>query len=267
MGGILLAMTSFILFRYLLEEIAMPYFFHFGNYAEGTTFSFYVIDNLYYGTPYILIAAAVWSSQNALKNEKMNQQLRAEAEKAELSFLKSQINPHFLYNTLNYIYSLAIPVSDKLAQAVLRLSDLMRYTLTESADGKVSLEKEMTYLESYVELFRMRFDPNFYVDFVVEGVNDQQRVAALLLIPMIENAFKHGVSNDPANPVKINIRVVQKKLTVMVSNKINHSQKDQSSGIGLVNVQRRLQLIYPDKHELNIENDGKVYKTTLSIDL
>lgn len=266
-GGILFALAVFIGLRYLIEEILSPILIGDHNYASDTTFWHYVRDNVYFGTSYIMIAAAIWSSEHSLRNERMNKQLRDEVVKAELSFLKSQINPHFLYNTLNYIYSLALPVSEKLGQAVLRLSDLMRYTLSESPDGKVSLVKEVTYLESYVELFRMRFEPKFYVRFETEGITEQQRVASLLLIPLIENAFKHGVLNDPENPVHIQIKVVQKELILMVSNLINRSQKDQSSGIGLVNVERRLQLIYPGKHTLEINNNGKVYKSTLSITL
>jgi len=266
-AGVVFTMAVFISLRYLLEEVLNRHFFGFGNYSEDTTIFYYIRDNLYFGTSYIVIAAAVWSTENAFKNEKMNQQLRWEVEKAELSFLKSQINPHFLYNTLNYIYSLALPVSDKLAQAVIRLSDLMRYTLTESPDGKVSLLKEVDYLESYVELFRMRFDPLFYVSFEVEGVTDQQRMAPLLLIPFLENAFKHGVLNDPDHPVRIEIKVMRQELKVTVFNKINQNQKDHSSGIGLMNVQRRLYLIYPAKHDLEIQNDGKSYQVNLRIEL
>lgn len=266
-AGILFAMTAHIFLRYLVEEVTFPYFWGIRNYNEKTPILYYVRDNIYYSTSYIVIAAAVWSSQNALKNERMNQQLRDEAVKAELSFLKSQINPHFLYNTLNYIYALAMPVSEKLSNAVLRLSDLMRYTLSESTDGKVSLLKELDYLESYVELFKMRFEPNFYVRFEAHGVNENQRVASLLLIPLVENAFKHGVLNDAENPVLIEIKVLNKKLVATVSNKINHSHKDKSSGIGLINVHRRLTLIYPGQHDLQIKNDGKFYESILTLEL
>jgi two-component system LytT family sensor kinase len=266
-GGIATAMAAFISLRYLIEEILFPIFFNIHNYFEGTTAWTYVKDNIYWGTPYIVLAAAVWSIQDAFRSEKANKQLKEEVLKAELSFLKSQINPHFLYNTLNYIYSLAIPVSDQLSAAVLRLSDLMRYTLTEHPDGKVSLVKEVEYLESYIELFRMRFDPYFYVTFEVSGVTEQQRVASLLLIPFVENAFKHGVVNQKEHPVRILLEVKGKNLCFEVSNTINSSQKDQSSGIGLLNIYRRLNLIYPDLHQMEVKKDGNTYKTTLIINL
>jgi len=265
--GILVALAAFIALRYLIEEMLYPYFLGIRNYSKDTSITYYIQDNIYWGSFYIIVAAAVWNSKNVLQSEKTNQILKEEAVKSELAFLKSQINPHFLYNTLNYIYSLAIPVSDKMASAVLRLSDLMRYTLTESADGKVSVVKEVDYLESYIELFRMRFDPNFYVSFHTHGINDNQRIAALLLIPFVENAFKHGVVNDPEHPVEIFLEVTGKTLSLKVKNKISNNQKDRSSGVGLINIQRRLQLIYPEKYTLNIENQDQIYQSTLIIKL
>ncbi|RZK81785.1 MAG: hypothetical protein EOO92_04085 [Pedobacter sp.] len=265
-GGLLIAFSAFVTCRYLIEEVLYLHLFGFHNYTPDTTILHYVRDNIYFGAFYIVVAGAAWGLVNAFKTEKNNVALREEAKKAELAFLKSQINPHFLYNTLNYMYALAIPASEKLSAAVLRLSDLMRYTLNESPDGKVSLSKEIEYLESYIALFEMRFEPDFYVIFEKQGVQSQ-KIASLLLIPFVENAFKHGIVTDPQNPVKISLKIVGYHIEFIVSNLINHSQKDQSSGIGLVNIQRRLELIYPDQHELTVINNKNVYTTTLIINL
>lgn len=265
-AGVLAVMVIFIASRYLLEEVLFLKWFGIHNYFEGTTALDYITDNIYWSIPYIVVPAAIYGVQLSFETERSNRELKDEVIKAELSFLKSQINPHFLYNTLNYVYALAIPVSDKLANAVLRLSDLMRYTLSESADGKVSLDKEVDYLESYIELFRMRFEPNFYVEFVTEGV-DGQKIAALMLIPFVENAFKHGVVNDESRPVRIKLKVQNNRLSFEVSNKISHAQKDRSSGVGMVNIYRRLDLIYPDKHDLLVANNGNTYKSTLILNL
>jgi two-component system LytT family sensor kinase len=265
-AGVLFVIATFIALRYLLEEVLYLHWFGFHNYAEGTAAWAYISDNIYFSLAFIVIPAAIYGAQLSFETEKMNLKLKDEVVKSELAFLKSQINPHFLYNTLNYVYALAIPVSDQLANAVLRLSDLMRYTLNESPDGKVSLEKEVDYLESYIALFRMRFEPKFFVDFKIEGVSDQ-KIASLVLIPFVENAFKHGVINDESQPIRIKLKVQQKRLSFEVSNKISHAQKDHSSGVGLVNIHRRLDLIYPDKHELLISNNGNTYKTTLIINL
>ena len=264
--GVIFALGVFIALRFLIEEILYLNWFNFHNYSDQTTTISYIIDNIYYGISYITISAAVYSVQQNFKTEIANRKLKDEVVKSELAFLKSQINPHFLYNSLNYVYSLAIPVSDKLANAILRLSDLMRYTLNESPDGGVSLVKEVEYLESYIELFKMRFEPNFFVDFNAEGIVEQ-KVAALVLIPFVENAFKHGVLNDEKHPVRIKLKVNGKRLSFEVSNKISHAQKDHSSGVGLVNIHRRLDLIYPDQHELLISNNGNTYKITLIINL
>ncbi|MFC1225011.1 sensor histidine kinase [Pedobacter sp. BG31] len=265
-GGILFTIAVFISLRYLIEEILYRKWFGFHNYGDGVTAWNYISDNIYWSLAFIVVPAAVYGIEQSFKSEQVNRKLKEEVVKAELSFLKSQINPHFLYNTLNYVYSLAIPVSDQLANAVLRLSDLMRYTLNDSPDGKVGLDKEVEYLESYVALFRMRFEPNFYVDFIADGIADQ-KIASLILIPFVENAFKHGVVNDAAQPVRIRLKVQQKRLSFEVSNKISHAQKDLSSGVGMVNIHRRLDLIYPDKHELLISNNGNTYKSTLILNL
>lgn len=261
-AGLIFTIACFISSRYLIEQVLYDHWFGMKNYSDDTPISTYITNNIYYSLAFLVVPAAVYSVQQNFKTEMANRKLKDEVVKSELAFLKSQINPHFLYNTLNYVYSLAIPVSDKLANAILRLSDLMRYTLNESPDGKVTLNKEVEYLESYIELFRMRFEPKFYVHFTTEGIADQ-KVAALMLIPFVENAFKHGVLNDEQHPVRIKLKIQNKRLSFEVSNKISHAQKDHSSGVGLVNIQRRLDLIYPDQHDLLISNNGNTYKTTL----
>lgn len=265
-GGILVAFFVFVACRYLIEEVLYRTFFGIHNYSDDTTMQHYILDNVYYGTSYIVVAGAAWGLVNAFRTEQNNRLLQEEAKKAELAFLKSQINPHFLYNTLNYMYALAIPVSEKLADAVLKLSDLMRYTLQDSPDGQVLLSREIEYLESYIALFRMRFEPAFYVEVDKQGVN-AQKIAALLLIPFVENAFKHGVVNYPEHPVKISIKVIGRHLEFSVENMINPGHKDHASGIGLVNIQRRLDLIYPEQHELEVEQNAYHYATRLIIEL
>lgn len=264
-GGMFIALLAFIFLRYGIEEMFYPKFFGMRNYSPDTPILYYAWDNVYWGTSYIIVAMAIYAVQQSFRSELANKNLKNDVVKAELAFLKSQINPHFLYNTLNYVYSLAIPVSDKLADAVLKLSDLMRYTLSESATGFVPLAKEVEYVKNYIALFRMRFEPNFYLDFNIDGLSENQEIASLMLIPFVENAFKHGVVNDKNSPVRINLKASAKMLVFEVSNKINRGQKDTSSGVGLLNVQRRLNLIYPDRHELLISNNSNTYKTTLTI--
>ncbi len=265
-GSVLLGILLFIVVRYILEEVILFHIFHIHNYYGQTVLS-YSIDNMYYSTSGIILSLAVYSSFNALRKEQENKSLREEKVNAELAFLKSQINPHFLYNTLNYIYSLAYPVSDHLADAIIKLSQMMRYMLTESASGLVDLQKEVDYIENFIAIYQLRFGDNFNVEFTTEGAVGGQRVAALMLIPFVENAFKHGVVDDPQRPVRIILKATADHVTFTVSNKINTQQKDHSSGVGLVNIRRRLELIYPGRHELLVSANGQTYKSTLSIQL
>ncbi|MFB9865064.1 sensor histidine kinase [Rufibacter immobilis] len=261
------ALLLFILCRYLLEENLYPLVLGFQNYSNGTSFSYYSIDNLYYATPMVVLSLVVYSVQDAFKKEKENKLLRQEKTQAELAFLKSQVNPHFLYNTLNYLYAQAYPVSEKLAEAILKLSDLMRYMLHDSPDGQVELEKEVDYLRSYIQIFRLRFEDRFFVDFQVEGSVEGQRIASLVLIPFVENAFKHGIADDAANPIRLQLAVKGQDLLFEVENHIHHHQKDQTTGIGLQNIKRRLELLYPNQHQLTIQNNGDVYLVTLHLRL
>ncbi|WP_125077741.1 sensor histidine kinase [Rufibacter latericius] len=260
-----LALFLFTFTRYFLEEMMYPFLFGFRNYSEDTPFSYYFTNNLLRAFPMMAISAVVWNVQDAFKKEKEYKTLRAEKTQAELAFLKSQVNPHFLYNTLNYIYALAYPVSESIAEAVLKLSDMMRYMLHESPDGKVELQKEVDYLRSFIDIFRFRFEDKFFVDFTVMGNLNGQRVASLVLIPFVENAFKHGVVNDPANPVQIQLEVNGKDLLFEVRNRINRQQKDHSTGIGLANIKRRLELLYPNQHHLAVNTNGLVHETRLKL--
>jgi two-component system LytT family sensor kinase len=263
-GGILIAIISFIAIRFLLEEVAMWHLFGLYNYFEYTFIS-YTLDNVYWGTSAVMLSAAIYSGFSAIYKEQENKSLREEKIQAELAFLKTQINPHFLYNTLNYIYSLAYPVSEKLGDAVIKLSQLMRYMLTESASGDVDLQKEVDYITNYISIYQLRFEDTFFVDFKTEGDIAGKRVAALLLVPFVENAFKHGVVNDADRPIRIRLKVAGNRLTFTVSNQISRGQKDHSTGVGLPNIRRRMELIYPNRHELLIADNGNTYKATLNI--
>jgi two-component system LytT family sensor kinase len=261
--------------RYVLQEVLMPLLFGFNNYYPGTTLVYYLQDNAYYLLPTVVLAGAAVVIRDAFLREKerenqlLLQVLEKEKTQAELAFLRTQINPHFLYNTLNYLYAQAYPVSEPLAEAVLRLSDLMRYLLHDSSDGQVELSKEVDYLENYLAIYRLRFEENFCVQFRQVGVPvGGQRVATLLLIPFVENALKHGVVNQAAHPVDIQLTLpAADRLEFTVNNRINQHQKDATTGVGLPNIRRRLELLYPGRHTLTVHNDGQTYQTRLALQL
>lgn len=200
-------------------------------------------------------------------NERIQRNLESEKKEMELQFLKSQLNPHFLFNSLNNIYSLAYQKSDKTADAILKLSEIMRYMIYESNDSWVSLSKEIEYVQSYIELQKLRFRDGAAVELSLNGEIDNQQIVPLILISFVENAFKHGVANDPKDPIKINIIANQKILHFSVTNKKNKHNKDEVGGVGLNNVERRLQLLYPERYKLNIVNSATHYTSELMLDL
>jgi LytS/YehU family sensor histidine kinase len=185
---------------------------------------------------------------------------------AEVNFLKSQINPHFLFNTLNGIYSLARNKSDQTETAVLKLSDLMRYVLYESGEKKVELAKDIQYLSNYVDLQRLRLSSKVTVHYQVKGNIEGHYIAPLLLISFIENAFKHGISYTNSSFIQVEIIVFEKTLTLFVENPIIETNSF-AGGVGLKNVMRRLELLYPGKYSLAIVNSGRLHVVNLKLNL
>ena len=273
--GLLGTPLVFATSRYLLEEILLPLLVGFRNYTPGTTLLYYVQDNAYYlPTPIVLAGAAVLVRDAFVREKERENQLQIQLleqakTQAELAFLRTQINPHFLYNTLNYLYATAYPVSEALAEAVLRLADLMRYLLHESPDDQVELSREVEYLDNYLALHRLRFEENFFVHFEQTGLPpDGQRVAPLLLIPLVENALKHGVVHQAAHPVEIRLALPAPGwLAFTVRNRISPHQKDATTGVGLPNIRRRLALLYPGRHALRVRDDGIIYEAQLELSL
>lgn len=187
---------------------------------------------------------------------------------AELSFLKAQINPHFLFNTLNSIYSLAIQKSDDTPKAVIQLSELMRYLLKDANADYVALEKEVAYINNYVALQRRRLGDTVYIYYESpQGITDQ-RIAPLLLMSFIENAFKHGVNPDQDSAISIVLHAEGSQLHFkVINNKVTSVNQEAVLGIGLKNARARLEHLYPKKHQLLIEDGEKTFSVNLKIDL
>ncbi len=192
------------------------------------------------------------------------QKVEEDRMKSELSFLKAQINPHFLFNTLNSIYSLAIKKDDKTADAVVQLSELMRYIITNANDDVIGLEKEINYITNYIELQKTRLGNTVAIDYSLEGEPIGKAITPLILISFIENAFKHGVNPNQNSVICIRITIIGDYLTLFVSNnKVQSIQSD--SGIGLQNTIERLNLLYSHNHILSIEDKPETYQINLTI--
>ncbi len=211
-------------------------------------------------------------TQDWMLHERDKKDLQRQNLQSELNFLRSQINPHFLFNTLNNLYALTLKKSDLAPETVLKLSEMMRYMLYECNEIEVPLSKEIQYLKNYLELEKIRLGNQFEVNLEIEGEPGHLNIAPLMFVPFVENSFKHGVSNT-LNDGFVNIRLKIEDPSVHME--ISNSRPDQklilskkkSGGIGLVNIKRRLNLIYPENHSLDIRENNNNYAVSLSINL
>lgn len=187
---------------------------------------------------------------------------------AELAFLKAQIQPHFLYNTLNTIYALVIEDSPHTAGAITRLSGMMRYVTDEAPLDYVPLANELAYLESYITLQELRFGTTVGISSIVTGDPDGYHIPPMLLIPFIENAFKHGINPEEDSGIVVRINISNDILRMNVRNRLVHARPERdSTGKGLANTKARLALLYPGRYELNTSVDEDVYAVLLSLTL
>ena len=204
-----------------------------------------------------------------LKTREHLSDVKEEKIRAELSHLKSQINPHFLFNTLNSIYVLSLKKDDKASAAIINLSGLMRYVIKDANDYKIPLHKEIEYIRNYIELQRARLGDTARIRFEFSGETANREISPLLLITYIENAFKYGVNpNEEDCLVEVKIQVTDTGLTMSTFNKkMPIAESVDSTGIGIVNTAGRLNLLYPGKHKIEIKEDDKTYSVTLSLEL
>lgn len=269
--GILLTLLLSALlpaFRYTIEyQFFLPKL-HFDNYKGHEPTAFWYIKNviLYAFYSYFLYGFIYFVLKEWYSNNRKQKELEREKIVAELAFLKSQINPHFLFNTLNDIYVLTYHRAAEAPNAVLKLSALLRYMLKESDEKFVLLQKEIDYLKDVIELHQIGQKGISFVNLEVEGEVNTLEIAPLILINFVENAFKHGVFNNPDFPIQIKLIAHPKLLSFTVENLKNEDIKDQTVGIGLKNVSRRLALIYPGKHLLNCMEENNKFKVELKIE-
>jgi two-component system, LytTR family, sensor kinase len=220
----------------------------------------------------LLFFLAISSSYRLITDNLQDQQKIKEREnerlKSELSFLRSQISPHFIFNVLNSIVSLSRRKPERVEPVVVKLSELMRYMLYESDDAKIPIARESQYLQAYIELQHLRFGDDIEINFNTHQLNHNLTIEPMLLIPFVENAFKHGVGMIVNPTIDINFYTEENQLIFEVKNKVNRQSKeikDSASGIGLNNVKRRLELLYPNNHKLTINDGTEFYTVHLEI--
>lgn len=220
----------------------------------------------------ILIALGASSSlafhHHLLEEVRLKEKAQQKQLEAELNFFKTQIEPHFLFNTLNTIYSLTIKEgATQSTKAILKLSQITRYVFHDASSKKVALNLEVEFIKNYIELQRLRIHKDIQINLSIQlGTNKNLEIAPIMLISFIENAFKYGVSTKSKTPINISLMLTNNKLVFQSSNHI-YTKNKKSSKFGLANVQTRLDLIYPNQHKLSIEEKGNIFHVNLELEL
>lgn len=258
--------SSFFTFCMLYLEFSL------GLFENFNLFTSYYLMAAYSTLLYIFLGGLFRLAIDGYGNQQQKILLEKQNVKSELSLLKSQINPHFLFNTLNTIHSFVKLDPDKAAHSIIKLSGIMRFILYNSNHDKIPLEKEVNYLRDYITLQQFRLDNPEFVRFTVSGSLDNINIPPMLLIPFLENAFKHGEIKTSLPGIVISLELNhQGKLVFKVENAIskieNQDEIQDVGGIGLENVKRRLHLLYPGKHDLAISEQNTRFTVQLTINL
>ncbi len=253
---------------------AMP-FFRTGPFGERSLFwmgfSMVLMNTLSSGVIILLISGFIKLANSLIISEKQKKALENERLNAELNFLKLQINPHFLFNTLNSIYSQAHLKSEQTEYSILKFSQIMRYVLYDSTTEEIPLSRDLEYIRNYIDLQKLRISKNITIQYEVSGVTNDLLIAPLLLITFIENAFKHGISYSSPSAIDIRIGITGTDLSLTVGNTIVRKPMSVGEmgggGVGLVNARRRLDVLYPGRYLLDISDNNSIYVVNLKITL
>lgn len=226
---------------------------------------FYSFMNIY---SVVGLFAAIKLFKLYFKNQQIKTELENKNKTSELALLRTQLNPHFLFNTLNNIDSLIITKPEKASDAIIKLSEIMRFTLYDADNDRVPLEREISFLENFIALQQLRLKNPFFVNFDIDGKCIGKSIAPMLFIPFVENAFKHGLKSVVAPGIEIKLKCENETMIFEVSNHFSSLEvqnKDKTSGIGLINTEKRLALLYPEKHKLTISRKDGIFKVVLII--
>jgi sensor histidine kinase YesM len=265
--GFLIAFSYFIAVRYLLEEVVVFYLYGYRNYFEGTSLLYYIFDNLHWGATPIFVSSAIWIILNFIRTLQSQVHITEEKRKAEIQFLKGQINPHFIFNTLNNIYSLIVSKSDLALSGIEKLSEIMRFTSYQTQKELINLSEEINYCKSLIDLETIRTLKPIQIQLYLDLENNNQQVPPYFLFPFFENCIKHGILTDLEKPALIAVTCRDKKWTILSENQCNDSLKDEHSGIGFENLRKRLDYYYPKKYEWTVTNESNFFRSLLIIQL
>ncbi|MDJ1504748.1 sensor histidine kinase [Xanthocytophaga agilis] len=270
--AIVLLFIASVVGRALIERVIEPLFYADTTVVEEVFIGYLLLKSmLWFLSPILLFTLVLKVFRQWVDQEQYNQEMAKEKLATELNFLKAQVQPHFLFNTLNNLYALTLQASPVAPRVVLKLSELMSYMLYDSQSDTLLLSKEISHIQNYIELEKLRYTSRLDLSLNVSGDIHDKRIAPLLLIPFVENAFKHGVSNETNQIwVTIDIKVKDNWLSVKVENshtgdELVSSLSNNHNGLGLQNIARRLKLLYPNDHELAIKKETDRYLVDLKI--
>jgi two-component system LytT family sensor kinase len=241
----------------------------------------FIAQHIYRATYFIGLSFAYWFAKKLVQTERIlrdteklrfeqlveQKELKKEIAISNLAFYRSQINPHFIFNTLNFFYANIYPYSKNLAEAIVLLSDLMRYITEQSnrEDDLVALDEEISYINNYIKLNQLRFENKLQVTFEIVGDTENKKIAPFLMMSIIENAFKYGEGSDPETPILIRIDISGHQINLKVENKINIFIRPAGTGTGLSNLRKQLDLLYPQQHTLRINQQATMFECYLNL--
>lgn len=252
--------------RHIIEEMIIYEITGNHNYPEASRLTFYyVYDNSYYSVRIILFSLVFYFVKILWNNTQKINELQLEKKQAELQNLKNQLSPHFLFNTLNSFYADLMDVQPKIADDILKLSDMLRYVTYENKNDKVYVKDEIQFIQNYIDLFSKRFDNKVSIEFKHSEIDQNKQIPSLLLIHFVENALKHGIANNPEKPVKIELNAHNNRLIFSVENYFELNESYDESGIGYKNIRQRLEILFPKNHTLEIQETTDFYKIELNI--
>ncbi|WP_448607246.1 sensor histidine kinase [Paenimyroides ceti] len=215
-----------------------------------------------------VLMAIGYVMQELILKIKKQKQIESQQILAELQLLKSQISPHFLFNVLNSLYALSLKTSRETPDVILKLSDILRYSLYEAQEKEVPVRDEIHIINTYIAIESLRISERADVSFVSEGINDTIRIAPMLLLPLIENAFKHGIDSTVGHSyIKASLHYKENALIFTCENNFKETAVKKIGGIGIDNIRKRLQLLYPAMHKIDLEKKDDVFTVTLKINL
>lgn len=253
--------------RYFLEEVVIYRITGKHNYGDTNNLIKYWNANTYYAIWVILLSITLYFVKQSWNATRKMNELQLEKKNAELQMLKNQLSPHFLFNTLNSFYADLIVSEPKIAEGILKLSDMLRYITYNNEKDWVFVKDEMQFIQNYIDLYNRRFERSFRLDATIAGDMALKKIPSLLLIHFVENAFKHGILDEEDNPVKIVAKTEADRLDFLVKNYYRKNERYDEPGIGYKNIRKRLDILFPKNYTLEVEDLNCTYEVRLNIPL